>query len=102
MPYDPEKVGRMVHDDQCAKHDASIADMKSDLRLLCDRVPSDLKEQLVTIKHDLEKLDLRMDTLDTDFKAGRAQWRIVLMAVITAFIAAFTGFVFKGGLKGGG
>ena len=101
MPYDPDKVGRMVHDAFCEKHETAITDMRSDLRLLCDRVPPDLKEQLITIHHDLDKLDLRMGNLDTDFKAGRAQWRVVLMAVVAAFIAAFMGFVFKGGLKPG-
>jgi hypothetical protein len=90
---DPDTlVGKLIHDDRCDQQDKSLMEMKSDLRLLCERVPPNLKEELV-------RMNGKLDGLHSDFMSARAQWRAIVMIMVSGIIIGIVQWMIRGGLK---
>ena len=70
----------------------SIGDIRSDLRLLCERIPPDLKTEFT-------KVQGKLDSLHTEFHLLRSQVYWVIGLFVTAFVLGLAGFVIRGGLK---
>lgn len=69
-----------------------VADIKSDLRLLCERVPNDLKTEFA-------KVQSKLDNLHSEFSLLRTQAYWVIGSFVMAFIIGLTTFIIRGGLK---
>lgn len=69
-----------------------VADIKSDLRLLCERVPTDFKTEFARVQG-------KLDNLHTEFSLLRTQAYWVIGSFVMAFIVGLTTFIIRGGLK---
>jgi hypothetical protein len=80
---------------QAERHTAQLlaaAKVDADLRLLCERIPADLKTEFAIVKTSLSSLQKSFDLL-------RAQVYWVISVFVGAFILGVTTFIIRGGLK---
>ena len=66
--------------------------MQGDLRLLCERVPPNLKE-------DIARMQTKLDGLHNDFSTLRTQWYALISTIVLAGVGALMNFIMKGGLQ---
>jgi hypothetical protein len=70
----------------------ALAKLEADLRLLCERVPVDLKAEFATVKVSLTNLNRNFELLRTQVYWGVA-------TIIGAFLVGVVSLLLKGGLK---
>ena len=78
---------------QTSEHQLASSEIRGDLKLLCERVPVDLKEEFTRVR-------TRLDAVHTDFVLLRTQVYWVVATMVAAGIVAFMSFVLRGGMKG--